>query len=402
MSDHDRTQRVIISGAGPVGCTGALILAQAGIPVTLIEAEEELATDLRASTFHPTTLDLLAKIGLTQKLIPQGLIARRYQYRDRMSNRYAEFDFKILDGLVDHPYRLQCEQFKLTRTVVDWLKDFPHVDVRMGTSVTSVEQSGEGVIATLESRDGTDKVEGRFMIGCDGTRSAVRRSANIEFEGFTYPEMFLVIATDYPLQDRFPDLTDVNYISDPHEWCTILAVPDSWRVLFPTATGADPDELTDPTSMQKRMQRLTQTNDTFNVLHASLYRIHQRVAKTFRAGNMILAGDAAHANNPLGGVGMNSGLHDVINLCDKLIAILHENASTDLLDLYDRQRRTVTIEYIQAQTIQNKRNIEEANAEESLKRLEDLRAIAADHDKAVAFLRRSAMIDALERSYQIT
>jgi 3-(3-hydroxy-phenyl)propionate hydroxylase len=397
------TDRVVISGAGPVGCTCALILAQAGIPVLLLEAEAVLPTDMRASTFHPPTLDMLATIGLTQKLIPQGLVATRYQYRDRVSGRYAEFNLGVLEGIVDHPYRLQCEQFKLTQTVVGMLAEFPHAEVRMGASVSRVEPTDAGVDVIVANKAGdAETVPARFVIGCDGARSAVRKSAGVEFEGFTYPELFLVVSTDYPLETHLPNLADVNYVSDPTEWCTILRVPLSWRVLFPAPIDASPESLTDPASLQARLQRLAPHDGAFNILHTSLYRVHQRVAKHYRVGNILVAGDAAHVNNPLGGMGMNGGLHDVFNLSQKLIAIVRDGASDDLLDLYERQRRTVTVEYIQTQTIQNKKNIEEANEAQRMQRIEDLRAVAADRAQAITFLRRNNMIDALERSHAIT
>lgn len=402
MTQSDIGRRVIIAGAGPVGCTAALILARAGIPVTLVEAEEELATDMRASTFHPPTLDMLADIGLTERLLPQGLIADRYQYRDRASGRYAEFNLRALEGLVRHPYRLQCEQFKMTRTVVDMLADYPNVDIRMATSVTGFEQDAQGVTVQLQTSGGVERLAGRYLIGCDGSRSVVRRQAEIEFEGFTYPELFLVVSTDHPLENHFENLAHVNYVSDPQEWCTILRVPSAWRVLFPTDAGAPDDALTDPAAIEARLQRLAAKPGRYNVFHVSLYRIHQRVAKRYRSGSVLIAGDAAHLNNPLGGMGMNGGLHDVVNLCDKLVAIIDGGAGEELLDLYERQRRTVTIEYIQAQTIQNKKTIEEADEDARMARIDHLRAVAADPDQAVAFLRRQNMLDALARAEAIT
>src|SRR5690606_15117025 len=118
--------RVAIVGAGPVGCVAALSLAEAGVKVLLIEANEVLPEDLRASTFHPPTLDMLSELGLTEFLIENGLIAKTYQYRDRETGIYAEFDLSVLEGIVKHPFRVQCEQFKLTRKVVELLREHPN------------------------------------------------------------------------------------------------------------------------------------------------------------------------------------------------------------------------------------------------------------------------------------
>lgn len=403
MAKTNAKDGVIVVGAGPVGCTTALMLSQAGIPVTLLEEAGELHEDMRASTFHPPTLDMLDKLGVTEKLLPQGLIASQYQYRDRISGNYAEFDIGVLDGIVKHPYRLQCEQFKMTRVIAnDLLPKQASASIRMRTRLVELEQGNGGVVATVEGPDGKSKLEGRYIVGTDGARSLVRKQTGIEFEGFTYPELFLVVSTDHPLEKHFENLSYVNYVSDPQEWCTILRVPTQWRVLFPTDPNASAEELTDPEAIEARMQRLAPKAGRYNILHTSLYRIHQRVAKKYRNGNVLLAGDAAHLNNPLGGMGMNGGVHDAINLCEKLIPIMLDGASEDALDLYERQRRNVTVDFIQAQTVQNKKNIEEASEATRVERLEKLKAIARDREQAIAFLRGANMVDSVARSYAIT
>ena len=388
--------QVAVVGAGPVGCVGALIMARAGFSVLLVEAERELPVDLRASTFHPPTLDMLDSLGLTRFLIDAGLIASRYQYRDRSSGLYAEFDLGVLQGIVEHPFRVQCEQFKLTRHVVSLLEDMPNAQVRMGTTLQHYTQDEQGVCIRLQSGDEVDEIQCDYLIGADGSRSQVRQVMGTEFEGFTYPEQFLVVATDNPLEEQLPNLAHVNYISAADEWCVVLRVVDSWRVLFPTDPDADSDLLKDEQQIEERLQRLAPREDRYNVLHKSLYRIHQRVAKSYRQGRVLLAGDAAHLNNPLGGMGMNGGLHDVFNLSEKLIAVLQGTASDSLLDLYDRQRRTVTWDFVQKQTIENKRRIENADENARMDRIHELRGIAADTPAAIDYLKHHNMIDALE------
>ena len=394
--------RVLIAGAGPVGCTAALMLARNGIPVTLIESAPALAEDLRASTFHPPTLDMLDDLGLTEKLIPQGLIADKYQYRDRATGSYAEFDLGLLANCTRHPFRLQCEQFKLTRTILPMLQALSGADVRFGCTVQSVEQNQSGVSVSVETAEGTETLRGRYLIGADGARSAVRRQMDIELEGFTYPELFLVVSTDFPFENHLKGLSHVNYIADREEWCTILRVPKFWRVLFPTDPDKSEEELIQPDVLQARLARLAPSAEVFDIKHVTLYRIHQRVARHYRKGNVLLAGDACHLNNPLGGMGMNGGLHDAVNACEKLIRIIQQGGDEDLLDLYERQRRSVTIEYVQAQTMQNKKNIEQMEDGARLQHIAKLNQMIADKDEAVAFLRRNNMVDAVERSYQIT
>ena len=398
----DINNHVIIAGAGPVGCTAALILAQAGIKVTVLESEASLIEDLRASTFHPPSLDMLDDLGVTEKLLPQGLIASKYQYRDRTSGAYAEFDLGVLSDITKHPYRLQCEQYELTRTIKPMLEETGNADLRFSTTLRSVVDHSDHVAVTVDGPEGEEIIAARYLIGSDGSRSVVRKEMDIEMEGFTYPELFLVVSTDFPFEDHLPNLSHVNYISDSEEWCTILRVPGFWRVLFPTKEGTTEDELVDAANLEERMQRLVKSDAPYNIVHTTLYNIHQRVAKQYRKGNVLIAGDAAHLNNPLGGMGMNGGLHDVFNLCPKIIDILQNSASEDLLDLYERQRRDVTIDFIQNQTIQNKKNIEQMTQEQRLEHIDNLNKMIADPVQAAAFLSRNNMFDALERAAEIT
>jgi 3-(3-hydroxy-phenyl)propionate hydroxylase len=394
--------RVIIVGAGPVGCTAALILVQQGVPVVLVEREPELAEDLRGSTFHPPTLDMLDDLGVTEHLLPQGLIAPTYQYRDRATGAYAEFDLSVLKSHTRHPYRLQCEQYKLIRTVLPMLEASGLAEIRFSTQVTSIDQGRDSVTIAIDGPNGPEILDGRYLIGADGGPSMVRKAMGIEFEGFTYLERFLVVTTKFPFEDHLENLSYVNYISDVEEFCVILRVPGLWRVLFPT----DPDEVEadvlEPARVEGLLQGLVATDTSYDKAHITLYRVHQRVAKSYRRGNVIIAGDAAHLNNPLGGMGMNGGLHDVFNLCPKLVDIMRNGASEDLLDLYQRQRRDITIEFIQNQTMQNKKNMEQTSEAERLQHIADLRTMLADPEQAVAFLRRNNMIDALERANAIT
>ena len=147
-------KRVLIAGAGPAGCVSALILARAGIPVTVFEAEPELPTDLRASTFHPPTLDMLHRLGLSEHLVDNGLIAPNYQFRDRQSGDAVTFHMACLEGLTRYPFRLQCEQFKLTRAAVAALDKEPLAEIRYGNAAKAVSQDNDGVTLSLDGLDG--------------------------------------------------------------------------------------------------------------------------------------------------------------------------------------------------------------------------------------------------------
>lgn len=392
---------ILIAGAGPVGMVSALVLGKAGIAVTLLEGAPGLSMDLRASTFHPPTLDMLARYGLSQTIIPQGLVARYTQQRDRTEGVIAEFDMELLKNDTEHPFRLQCEQWKLTEAIKDQLAQLPHVKLLFNAKVESVSQTADKVQLVAQQEGETLRLEGDYLIGADGAWSAVRRSVDIEFEGYTYPERFLVISTDFEYANHLPKLSYVNYCSDPKEWCVLLRVPTLWRVLFPTRPEESDEEVLTDEAVQARLQNLLHQPQPYKTIHRTLYKVHQRVAKEFRRGRVLLAGDSAHINNPLGGMGMNGGVHDAFNLSEKLLAVIQQGQDESLLDRYERQRRTIAIEYINASTARNKAEIEERDPVQRKKTQDALRATAADPVAARAYLRKSSMLDALTRAEAI-
>ena len=398
---HTQQAHVLVAGAGPVGLVSALLLAKQGVKVTVLESAPALNRDLRASTFHPPTLDMLAPLGLTDDLVAQGLVARYTQQRDRQEGVIAEFDMQLIAPDTDHPFRLQCEQWKLTQMIHAQLNAMPHVQMLFDAKVTQVTQTADQVQVAFTQGDEARTLQALYLIGADGAWSAVRRSLNIEFEGFTYPERFLVVSTAFEYADHLPHLSYVNYCSDPHEWCVLLRVPTLWRVLFPTkAEETDEAVLTDA-SVQARLQNLLPQAQAYVSQHRTLYKVHQRVAQRFRHGRVVLAGDAAHINNPLGGMGMNGGIHDAMNLTEKLLSILQHGESDALLDQYERQRRTIAIDYINASTARNKRDIEERDPVKRKENQQALRELSLDPARARAYIRQSSMIDALERAKAI-
>jgi 3-(3-hydroxy-phenyl)propionate hydroxylase len=361
----------------------------------LLERETALPVDLRASTFHPPSLDMLDGIGVTGKLLPIGLKSPTYQYRDRRTGDYALFDLALLEGETRHPYRLQCEQYKMTRVIVDMLAELASAEVRFGHGVTGVEDRGDRVDVHVETPSGPERLQTRYVVGADGASSRVRKSIGVEFEGFTYPEKFLVVSTDYHFPEAFPGLSNVNYVSDPDEWCVILRTPEIWRVLFPTEPGASDELLLSDDFIEDRLQHLAPRPERYRVVHRTLYRVHQRVAETYRKGNVLIAGDAAHINNPLGGMGMNGGLHDAFSLGEKLVAILRGHAEESLLDVYSRQRRQIALDFVQEHTIRNKRLMEEKDPELQAKRQAEFVRTAEDPELARRFLLKTSMIQPL-------
>ena len=390
----------MVVGAGPVGLTAALALARRNLPVTLLTAEKEPVKELRGSTFHPPTLDLLDEFGIVNRMIEMGLKAPTWQFRDRETGPVATFDLALLADDTNHPYRVQCEQWKLMRLLEDELRKVPGADIRFGHEATSVRQNGDSVTVVAKHESDEVCVTGRYLIAADGAHSAVRQSLGVEFEGFTYPELFLIASTAFRFETALPGIAFVNYIADPFEWLVLLRVPDLWRVLVPAPAGADRAQLLSDGSLQGVLQRVVPRTEPYAIAHRSLYHVHQKVAKDFRCGLAFLAGDAAHINNPLGGMGMNGGIQDAFNLVDKL-AEVYAGADDRLLDRYTRQRRTVAVEAVQQQTHRNQQIISERDPATRRKALDDMRRIAADKTAARDYLLRSSMIASLRHAAAI-
>jgi len=395
---------VVIAGAGPTGLMCALALARKGVPVVVCEGEPSLPHDLRAGTFHPPTQEMMAPYGITERMHEHGLQVRRWQIRSRRDGLVAEFDLGLLADVTPYPYRLHLEQHRLTPIQLDILRKEAAAEVHFRHRITGFEQRARSVMVKFESEEIPGKLEASWLIGADGGRSTIRKLLPVEFEGFTWPEQFLVVSTPYDLGKH--GFTMNAYVADPVEWAAVFKMPDAgppglWRLAFPCDPGLPDDVLLDPGAVQKRMQGFLPGNSDHEIRYQSIYRVHQRVASEWRHGRVLLAGDAAHLNNPLGGFGLNSGIHDAVNLADKLAKVWHGEADEALLDLYVRQRRATTIEQVQAMSIRNKRLLEERDPGVQRSRMEELVAVAADPQRARQHMLESSMIAGLRKSTEI-
>ena len=399
--------QVVISGGGPVGLICAYALARRGVTVTVLDQNGELQDDPRAATTHPATLELLDGLGVIDQVIEQGLIAKDFEFWDRPTGeKIATFDHAVLADDTKFPFVVQCEQFKLAKIFLAKLQDETSVTVLFNHDVTGFDHTADGVTVTASTPDGEKSFEGDWLIGADGGRSVVRKSAGIGFEGFTWAERFLVLSTPFDFKAE-RGMSFRNYIADPDEWCNCFKVaadgpPGLWRLVFPADPEANEDALLADDFVQEKMQKFFKRDSDYDIVHRNLYNVHQRVASTFRLGRILLAGDSAHVNNSIGGMGLNGGIQDAVNLTDKLAAVIIDGEDERLMDLYDKQRRTYAVEFVQEQTIANKKRLEATDPEARATNMKNLREMAGDPAKARNFLLGATMISAMRRNAEMT
>ncbi len=393
---------ILVAGGGPVGFITALALARQGLPVHLFEAEDRINDMPRAATTHAATLEMLAGLGMVEEVIERGYVEPLFRIWDRASNSItAEFDFRILKDETPYPFAVQCEQHKLAGMALRQLKDYPNAAVEFSARVTALEQFADRVEITVESADGTRRIAGSYLIGSDGGRSTVRKGLGIEFEGYTHSERFMILTTTDDLGIKYPGCTR-NYITSPDAWFSVFKVSGDergplWRVLSATRPEQTDEELMNPDATERRLQDFIPKKGAYDIIHRNLYNVHQRVAASFRKGRVFLAGDSAHVNNPLGGLGLNFGIHDSVEVTTLLGKVIRREAPESILDQYDLHRRPLNVEFVQQQTIANKKRMEEKDPAARQKDQDQLRRTAEDPALHRAYVRRASLIESVRK-----
>ena len=388
---------VVVAGGGPVGLCLALLLAQAGVSVAVLEAEAAPARDLRASTFHPPTLDMLDPLGITPALVAGGLPCPHWQVRLHPSGERAVFDLSAIAADTAHPYRLQCEQWKLSDALRARLAG--RVEMLAGTRLAGFSQDDDGVTLTLAGPDGERSRRAAFLVGCDGARSTVRTALGLPFEGETYPETTILATTVFPFEDHLEGLSNVSYCwREAAGNFSLLRVPGRWRVSIYPREDAPVEAQMTPDALDASLQAIVPRPVPYDVLESRPYRVHSRIVARYAVGRVALAGDSAHINSPAGGMGLNGGLHDAFELAGALAASLAGAPHAPLLDRYDRRRRPVAQDEIMAQAARNRSRMRERDPARRRALLADLQAITAEPARLRAHLLRTSMIDGLRRA----
>ncbi|MGH8284568.1 MAG: FAD-dependent oxidoreductase, partial [Steroidobacteraceae bacterium] len=322
-----------------------------------------------------------------------------WQVRVHETHERAEFDLAVLADDTRHPYRLQCEQFRLCELLAARLSESAHVRFEWGTRVSGLRATQDGVVVEALRGDERREFTGRLLVGADGARSVVRDALGVEFSGSTYPETTILATTPFAFQEHLPELANVNYVWTERGTFSLLRLPSVWRCSLYPDDGEAIEEAIRPQSIERKLQRIVAHAGTYEVIEVRPYRVHRRIVSDYRVGRVVLAGDAAHINSPSGGMGMNGGVHDAFNLTETIREIWG-GAGLDALDRYTRQRRPVAAEDILAQADRNRSRMQEREPGRRRAMLAELRRTASDPALAHAYLLRSSMIEGLRRAAQ--
>ena len=387
---------ILIIGAGPVGLTTALRLSQLGIRSIILEKSKSIQNELRASTFHPPTIEMLDALGIAKELISMGLKTKQWQFRVHETGEKAVFDLGHISKDTKYPFRLQAEQKELCRIATKKAETDKNIDLRMGHQLNGLVQNDAFVEISASTEGRPDyTIEAPFVVAADGGSSKIRDIMGLQFSGLTYPETTILVATQFPFHEHIEGLSNVNYVWSDWGTFSLLRLPGIWRCSLYPDINETVDEATQPNSIKEKLTRIVPKQTDHKILEVRPYKIHQRILDRYDHGRVVFVGDAAHLNSPSGGMGMNGGIHDGWNLSGKLKDILLDHQPLTKLSLYSEQRQKIAEKEILKNADKNRSRMQERDKDFRASELQRLKEIANDPKRARDFLLRSSMIKAL-------
>jgi 2-polyprenyl-6-methoxyphenol hydroxylase-like FAD-dependent oxidoreductase len=391
---------VAIVGAGPSGLTLAWWLVDQGVTVSVLEREAAIPQDMRASTFHPATLDLLDESGLASELVQRGTVVSQWQYLIHETGERAVFDMACLNDVTDYPFRLQCEQFQLTELLAARLAEHPLCTLHFNTSFQDAVIADEQVQLRYHDSDGAKQGVCDWLVAADGASSQVRKSLGLSFDGTVFPKTSITLVIAHPFEEDIPNLLGVNYVWLPDRHYSLMRLRDTWRFTYSPEPGQDAETALSDAVARAHIARVSPRAAETTICSRNIYTLHQRCLEQFCHGRILFMGDAAHLNSPAGGMGMNSGIHDARSLADHLVPVL-QGEGVGLLERYDRRRRTIALEEVQRLSAQNYARHRETDQEKRRLIWEDLQETAGDPARHRSYLLDAAMIRSREREAAI-
>jgi 3-(3-hydroxy-phenyl)propionate hydroxylase len=332
---------VLIVGGGPVGLMTALGLVRAGVPVTLLEAEDDIVYSPRAISYAWPILAGLEHFGVLDDMLAAGHTIDDRCWRIFRTGETIVYNHDAVRGITDRAYNLTLGQDLLAKVVLQHLKRYPGFTIHWGTKFTGLTQTPGKVVVTAEKAGVATEFVADWVVAADGGRSAVRKAAGLTMDGFTWPQRFVVTNIYFDFEKYG---WNSGYLVDPVYGAVVYKInlEGLWRFTFAEQT-------TQP--LETVMERIPRFIDTVLpgdkkyelVLHTA-YNMHQRTAATYRVGRVLLAGDAAHLTNPTSGFGLMGGIYDAFVLSEALAAVVHEQAGDEILDRYSELRRKIYLE----------------------------------------------------------
>ncbi|WP_338240769.1 FAD-dependent oxidoreductase [Aurantiacibacter hainanensis] len=369
---------VVIVGAGPVGMLTALALAQTGASVRVLEKEPHIINSPRAAVYFPSTLIILKELGILDELLEIGFTNRTFGTHIPEFDYHSVVETRPVEG-IPFDYQLHAGQHDVARVAMEHAQKLG-VEVLFDHEVTAIAEDGDGVTVTA---GGTD-FRARWLIGADGARSTVRKLAGIEFEGHTWPERFVATNVKFPFQEL--GYQQANFVCDPVNMAVIAQLDREglWRCTYMEDAALPLESYED--RIHQRYEWFMQGRKDYEIVSSSPYMLHQRAGETLRKGRVLLAGDAAHATNPCGGLGLTSGVWTGVVLADVLGAVLRGEEDEAILDRFSDERRRIFWEVVSPAATENKRMLQESDMEARKRDLEHVRALGTNPESGALLM----------------
>ena len=357
----------------------------AGVTVTVIEAEAMVASSPRAVVYHSPVVERLDRLGLLPDLKQIGVTKRAYHYWSIQHELLGHISFDALRPEdTRYPFNLHLGQADLAAVVLRHLLRVPGVEVRWRARAVAVTQDDAGATLTVQTAEGEHGIRARWVVAADGGHSGMRQALNLKLDGLTWPEWF--VATNARFDFRQHGYGDSNIVFDADHWAIIAIIDQTglWRCTYGEEGSLSEHEV------RKRQP------ECYALFAPGLpacrpeaiapYRVHERCLEQFRVGRVLFAGDAAHLVNPIGGLGLTGGLLDCTSLADALLAVIEGRCDQRVLDAWAAERRRVFVEITAPMARENRRRISERDPERRRADRERLRNLSADRDAARAAL----------------
>src|SRR2546423_3415798 len=339
---------VVVVGAGPVGLSLAIDLAQRGQKVVLLDDADRIGEGSRAICFSKRSVEYWDRLGVGDRMVDKGVVWSVGRIFHGESQLY-QFNLLPEDGH-KRPAFINLQQYYAEAYLADRVQDLPEIDLRWRNKVTAAEQRNDSVALTIETPEGAYRVHAQYVIACDGARSSLRQIVGADFAGQVFEDQFLI--ADVKMTAEFP--TERWFWFDPpfHAGRSALLhrqPDDIWRIDLQLSRFADPAFEKQPENVRPRIARML-GHDKFVFEWISLYKFQCRRMNKFIHDRVIFAGDAAHQVSPFGARGANSGLEDAENLAWKLDRVLRGASPEGLLETYHTERSAAADENIREST----------------------------------------------------